>query len=104
MNDELLNMLKFEFGFRDRHILLLKILYTDSVDANNLVKRTDIPKSRIYHFLNDLIRAGLVEKSRNFPASYNAKEFDKNIYKFINIKKQELEIKEMLMKKLALGF
>jgi sugar-specific transcriptional regulator TrmB len=95
--DTLLERLRKDFDLKENHITILDTLFSKDMTADEICKKTGIPKGRIYEFLNYLVDVDLVSKIRAVPAKYTVANFEKRIMDFLNFNfdnylKKEMEI------------
>lgn len=67
---QVLEFLEKKFQLRQNDILILSIMTKEGLTAEDICKKTNIPKGRIYDFLNDLLQKKLILKNTNSPAKY----------------------------------
>ncbi len=87
--DVLFSTLENEFGLKDQHVLLIKVLDGQKFNAREICKRTAVPKGRVYGYLNELVAMGLVEKLEGSPILYTVSDLKKNIVLFM---KQRIDV------------
>lgn len=92
---EILKELKENFNLKDNHILILKTLQEENLTADEICKKTNIPKGRIYNFLNELIENKLLEKTPETPATYTARPLTDRILEFFNYNFEKLMQNEL---------
>lgn len=81
--EKIFETLKKDFDFRDNEILILKALQEKDMTADEICKKTGIPKGRIYEFLNMLVEKQIAKKIQEKPAFYTAKNLKQNVYDFM---------------------
>ncbi len=80
---ELYSTLKNAFNLGDKHILILKVLKDEKLDAKEISKKTEIPYGRIYNYLNELLHFKLVEKTTKKPSLYFISNLNENVVSFM---------------------
>ena len=93
-----------EFDLKQKHLIILDVLFDIDVTAISLSKKTSIPMGRIYDFLNDLLSYGLIEKTSKKPYVYSMKNPSEKIttflkYRFDNLIQKENKILDLMQKK-----
>ena len=83
-----------KFGLNRKELSILKILSTKSLNADEICKKTGIPKGRIYAFLNNLLKKKLIKKSKEKKSIYSAIDLKQRIITFLEEKHKELIEKE----------
>lgn len=78
-----LDKLKENYCLKDRHIAILRALNSKDMIAENIAEITNIPKGRIYDFINELFNLGLIVKIKSNPAVFSIKNFESQIHNFL---------------------
>ncbi len=81
--DEILSVLKRDFGLRKNHILILEALQQSDNTAEALSRSTGIPLGRIYGFLHFLESETLIDKSPQHPAVYSFQHKQEKLNDFL---------------------
>jgi sugar-specific transcriptional regulator TrmB len=75
-DSEFRSLLKKELDFKENHLILLEYMFNKKgkATAEELWENTEVPKGRIYDFLNDLTDWGFLEVSYSRPRGYILRE------------------------------
>jgi DNA-binding transcriptional regulator GbsR (MarR family) len=101
---EKLDKLKENYGLKKRHISILRALKSKDMVAEEIAEKTNIPKGRIYDFINELVHLGLIVKTSPNPAVFSIKNFETCIQNFLKKKfskeiEKNIEVYELLEEK-----
>jgi len=78
-----LEELREYYNLKERHIEIIRALNEKELSADEISKKTGIPKGRIYDFLNEMLEIGLINKINTSPALFNTKNFNLCISSFL---------------------
>lgn len=78
------------FGLKSKHIAILEALYGKKLDAQAICRATNIPKGRIYAYLNDLVSVSLIQRTPKKPYSYVMENISDHLSSFLKFKVDEL--------------
>ncbi|MBI1974111.1 hypothetical protein HYS54_04830 [Candidatus Micrarchaeota archaeon] len=71
---ETVNLLKKEFGFTENHLFIYDyLLQKREATAEEVFRNAEVPKGRVYEFLNDLAESGFVTEIYGRPKRYQFK-------------------------------
>ena len=95
-------LLKRELDFKENHLILLEYIFNkkEKVSAEELWTKTEVPKGRIYDFLNDLTDWGFLKVEYSRPRGYVLQE-PKQALMFA-LRRKETQLAEMERK--VIGF
>lgn len=101
-DSEFRSLLKKEFDFKENHLILLEYMFNKKgkATAEELWENTEVPKGRIYDFLNDLTDWGFLEVDYSRPRGYVLKEPKEAL--MLAIRRKERQLTEI--EKRVLGF
>ena len=91
---KILDELKVYFGVKENEVLIIRSIIEKPLTADQICSFTNIPKGRIYDFLNRLVRMKLIEKAGSKPSKYTIKDFEGGIKKFLEIAREKEQLKE----------
>lgn len=94
LNTALIDELQVLLNFSNKHSAVLKSLAEGALVADEICRKTKIPKSRIYTILNELIELRLLRKSDDFPAEYSLEDLSKVVNELMHAKYEEFVKKE----------
>ena len=100
---KLFDMLKVKYSFRENHILIMEALLNKNYGADNLSKKTGIPKGRIYEFLNFLLKNKIITSLGKHPKVYSINPLSENIANFLELKFSELSENEAAVRAIQMG-
>lgn len=93
LDSEFRMLLKKEYGFRENHLAILDFLFQNKgkrFSAEQLWNKTEVPKGRIYDFLNELIDWGFLEVKYTKPKTYALRELKEALQSAIKLKEKSL--------------
>lgn len=93
LDPEFRMLLKKEYGFKENHLVLLDFLFQNKgkrFSAEQLWGQTEVPKGRVYDFLNDLIDWGFLEVKYTKPKTYALRELKDALQSAIKLKEKNL--------------
>jgi len=101
-DSEFRSVLKRELDFKENHLILLEYMFNKKgkATAEELWNNTEVPKGRIYDFLNDLTDWGFLEVNYSRPRGYVLR--DPKDALMIALRKKERQFADMETK--MLGF
>jgi sugar-specific transcriptional regulator TrmB len=86
-------LLKEEYGFRENHLILLSHFMSNKgkkLSAETLWTETEVPKGRIYEFLNDLVDWGFLDVEYKKPKTYSIRNLKEALQNAISRKERKL--------------
>ncbi|HIJ99857.1 TPA: hypothetical protein H1011_03525 [archaeon] len=86
-------LLKEEYDFRENHLILLSHFMSKKgkkLSAETLWTETEVPKGRIYEFLNDLVDWGFLDVEYKKPKTYSIRNLKEALQNAINRKERKL--------------
>ncbi|MDP6704322.1 MAG: helix-turn-helix domain-containing protein [archaeon] len=93
LDPEFRTLLKEEYGFRENHLILLSHFMSNKkkkLSAESLWTETEVPKGRIYEFLNDLVDWGFLEVEYKKPKTYSILNLKEALQNAISRKERKL--------------
>ncbi|MCB9358553.1 ArsR family transcriptional regulator [Candidatus Woesearchaeota archaeon] len=81
--DNLLKELGNSFELNGKELLIIESITKGPLEAQQISKKTGIPKGRIYEHLNNLLRIKLIDRSEKKPYRYSIENLDNNIIDFL---------------------
>jgi sugar-specific transcriptional regulator TrmB len=101
-DSEFRSLLKKELNFKENHLILLEYMFNKKgkVTAEELWTSTEVPKGRIYDFLNDLTDWGFLEVNYSRPRGYVLREPKQAL--MLALRKKERQLADVERK--VLGF
>jgi predicted transcriptional regulator len=79
-----LEELREYYNLKERHIEIIRALNGKELSADEISEKAEIPKGRIYDFLNELLELGLINKINTSPALFNINDFNLCVNNFLN--------------------
>lgn len=109
LDSEFRLLLKKEYGFRENHLVLLDYFFKKKdapLSAEELWKSTDVPRGRVYDFLNELVDWGFLEVEYGKPKTYKLREVKKALQsamerrerRLTEVEKKTIEISNRLQR------
>ncbi len=86
-------LLKEEYDFRENHLILLSHFMSNKgkkLSAETLWIETEVPKGRIYEFLNDLVDWGFLDVEYKKPKTYSIRNLKEALQNAISRKERKL--------------
>lgn len=81
---KVVDCLKNDFGLGENHCSILKVIISGmSFSAGKLAKETNIPITKIYKPLNELISYGMILKTNTRPSNYYLGDFKKSVVNYL---------------------
>ena len=84
--EPLYEKLQENFELKPRQISIIKVLQNKRLDANEICKLTDIPKGKIYDYINGLLKNKLIERTEKKPFVYSLPDLNQNVLRFMKHK------------------
>jgi predicted DNA-binding protein YlxM (UPF0122 family) len=94
MYKELLDELEKRFNLTKFESSIIMSLKDQDLSADEICDTTNIPKGRIYQFLNNLVDKKLIEKIEKNPALYSTVNFPEKVSDFLDDKLMETRLFE----------
>ncbi|HIK01741.1 TPA: hypothetical protein H1008_01365 [archaeon] len=93
LDPEFRTLLKEEYDFRENHLILLSHFMSNKgkkLSAETLWTETEVPKGRIYEFLNDLVDWGFLDVEYKKPKTYSIRNLKESLQNAISRKERKL--------------